>query len=595
MKRSLLLYWKSLIFITICLGCADIAKGQVPSTAAAYPFTATTEPFVYVTGGTSVSLAGDDACVQSIPLGFTFPFAGGNYTTVSASTNGWLSLGNIYSSNWTNSQSSVASITPTIFPLFDDHYATTASFAYVTTGTAPNRVFTFEWKKLDWPRFSSYESITFQAKLFENGMIKFCYKQEPPAMNSGASASIGIAKTSSDYLTLNNASASPTASSTTFTDVISTRPATDQVYIFGAPPCLYAPVSATATNITSSKATLNWSHSVNGAPPMGYEIVIDQTAGAPAGAVTSITGTSYTATGLTPGTSYYAHIRGRCSALGASNWVNIPFTTTICIAPKVSMANITHNSALALWNSLPPAINYQYIVNTTGIPPTSDLGAGNTTSNSAQLTGLDPDTHYYLYMRTQCTNNETSDWEATEFTTMVECLAPDVMIISTYPDGHATWNEVPTSVAYEYAINSFPTPPSLGTIIYSNDLEFNIPNDGKPYYLHIRTKCISIFTSSEWTTVTLREPTGISNVNSNNNLLLMAYPNPAKDMITVDLNGLQSNTGTIMLTDITGKILYTTNATTASLNIDMSNMPAGIYMIKYIDKEQNQVLKITKQ
>ncbi|RYD54815.1 MAG: T9SS type A sorting domain-containing protein [Sphingobacteriales bacterium] len=262
------------------------------------------------------------------------------------------------------------------------------------------------------------------------------------------------------------------------------------------------------------------------------------------------------------------------------------------------MANITHESALALWNSLPVGINYQYIYNTTGVPPTSDLGAGNTTSNSAQLSGLSPDTHYYLYMRTQCTNNETSDWEPTEFTTMVECQAPDITLIPlSNTDKEATWNEVPTAVAYEYAVNSDVTPPSLGKIIYENDVKFSIPNDEKGYYLHVRSKCVSIFTSSEWATKVVREPseTSISNVNVNGQLLIMAYPNPAKNTITVDLNGLQNNAGLLMLSDITGKVVYSKQATAASMSIDMSSMPAGIYLLKYSDKEQNQVLKVTKQ
>jgi hypothetical protein len=226
------------------------------------------------------------------------------------------------------------------------------------------------------------------------------------------------------------------------------------------------------------------------------------------------------------------------------------------------------------------------------------LGAGNTTTNSAQLSGLTPNTHYYLYMRTQCTNNEESDWEATEFTTMEECVKPEIMFSNLSPtEINATWNAVPTAVAYEYVANSTSTAPSLGTIIYQNDVKLNIPNDDKPYYLHVRAKCLSLFTSSDWATVTLREPpaTTLSNVNANNKLLIMAYPNPATNTITVDLNGLQNNSGTLTLTDIAGKALYTTNATEASLNIDMSSLPAGIYMIRYSDKDQKQVLKITKQ
>lgn len=600
MKKRLLQRFNAVFMLIGSLLVADSAMGQF-STAAAYPFNASSSTFNYLSGGTSVSwLNGDDRNQQSIPIGFTFNFAGTNYTTVSACSNGWLSFANSSSTTTSNATSALSTIAPAVMPLFEDISGIYGSASYQTTGTAPNRVFTFEWKNWIWNYSSSNSpSISFQVKLYEDTRIEFLYKQESGSITSSSGgATIGIAKSSSDWQVLNNSTSSPTSSSSSFTTNILSRPATGQSYVWGQPPCLYTPVNGTTTNVLSNKATINWSDGINGAPAQGYEIVVDQNSGNPSGAGTSVTGTTYTKTGLTPGTDYYAHVRGRCSSISTSSWLHIPFTTTICVSPEVSMSNITHESALALWNSLPPAINYQYIVNTTGIPPISDLGAGNTASNSAQLSGLTPNTHYYLYMRTQCTNNEESDWEATEFTTMEECLKPDITLIKLSPtEMDATWNEVPTAVAYEYVVNSFDTPPSLGKIIYTNDVNVTIPNDDKPYYLHIRTKCISIFTSSDWATVTLREPpaTNLSNVNADHKLLIMAYPNPTNSTITIDLNGLQSNRGTITLTDITGKALYVTNATTASLNIDMNHMPAGIYMIKYSNKDQNQVLKVTKQ
>jgi hypothetical protein len=596
MKNPLLFFQRSLWVLVACLSYAHSARSQF-TTAAAYPFSASSTTYNYLSGGTSVpGILGDDVTVTNIPLGFIFYFAGNNYTTVSVCSNGWLSFANTGSTLLSNDPfSNLSTIAPAVMPLWDDLHGSVGTPTYLTTGTAPNRVFTMEWRNWKWYYTAPSATISFQVKLYEDTRIEFLYKQEGSVTSS--SATIGIAKSSSDWKVLNNTSSSPTPSSTTYVANITTAPANGQSYVWGQPPCLYTPVSGSATNITSSKATINWVHSSNGAPAQGYEIVVDQNAGNPAGAGTPVTGTSYTKTGLMPGTSYIAHVRGRCGSISTSAWAHIPFSTTNCISPQVSMANITHESASAIWSSLAPAINYQYILNTTGVPPVSDLGAGNTTGSHAKLTGLTPDTHYYLYMRTQCTNNETSDWEATEFTTMKECLSPGIRLTPVSPDVKAEWDDVPTAVAYEYALNSSATPLSLGKLIYETHVVFNVPSDDKPYYLHVRSKCLSIFTSSDWATVTVKEapPTAITNVNGNNSLQMTAYPNPAKNVVTIGLSGLQSSMGTITLTDLTGKALLTSEVSAASLNLDMSSFPAGVYMIKYSNKEQHQVLKITKQ
>ncbi|RYD54104.1 MAG: fibronectin type III domain-containing protein, partial [Sphingobacteriales bacterium] len=362
MKRRLLQHFKPLLMLIGGLILANTARSQY-TTAAAYPFAATQSTFTYLTGATSLSgIQGDDVAVSGIPIGFTFYFAGNNYTTVSAGSNGWLSFNSITSSNAGNSTTSLSTIAPCVMPLWDDIDGAGGTASYKTTGTAPNRVFTLEWKNWEWNWSAGSISISFQVKLYEDTRIEILYKEESGTVNS-PSASIGIAKSATDYQSLTNTTTSPTSSSTTFTTSISTRPTTGQSYMWGQPPCLFAPVNGTSANVTSSKATINWVHSANGAPPQNYEIVIDQNAGNPTVSGTPVTGTTYTATGLTPGTNYYAHVRGRCSGISTSNWLHISFATTLCIAPKVSMANITHESALALWNSLPVGINYQYIYN----------------------------------------------------------------------------------------------------------------------------------------------------------------------------------------------------------------------------------------
>ena len=58
---------------------------------------------------------------------------------------------------------------------------------------------------------------------------------------------------------------------------------------------------------------------------------------------------------------------------------------------------------------------------------------------------------------------------------------------------------------------------------------------------------------------------------------LATYPNPAKDFVTVELHG--SEIGSITLYDIQGRSRVTYRAQTESFTIDLSTIPAGIYIL----------------
>ncbi len=219
-----------------------VVNAQVPSTAAAYPFVASQKTFNYLVGGTPVNILGDDV-TQTIPIGFTFPFCTSTYTTVSVCSNVWLFFGNTSLYEWTNSNSGL--IEPAVLAFWDDHdgrYGGSAS--YLTTGTAPNRIFTMEWR--DWRHLTGISSnpaeFSVQVKLYEAGVIECLYKLE--SSYTSYTATIGIIRNSSDYQTLNNSSSSPTPSTSTYTTTISTLPVTGQSYLWGQIPCTGTPTTS---------------------------------------------------------------------------------------------------------------------------------------------------------------------------------------------------------------------------------------------------------------------------------------------------------------------------------------------------------------
>ncbi len=106
-------------------------------------------------------------------------------------------------------------------------------------------------------------------------------------------------------------------------------------------------------------------------------------------------------------------------------------------------------------------------------------------------------------------------------------------------------------------------------------------------YTNATTGC----SSSSSTTVivdlctTIKTKTALSGLN--------AYPNPTNGIFTIELpNGLNK---TFEVIDLTGKKVLSLSSDKNSVNINLSNLANGVYYLKVISHNQNQVLKVVKQ
>ena len=135
---------------------------------------------------------------SDVNIGFSFNYAGTDYTQVRINTNGWAALNlsgpdlishdNIRLFIETDPATALA-------PWWDDLLVDGgSSVSYLTSGTAPNRVFTVEWNSVLAYSSVSTARISFQVKLFETtNVIKFCYGTVTPGAHSTSEgASIGI-------------------------------------------------------------------------------------------------------------------------------------------------------------------------------------------------------------------------------------------------------------------------------------------------------------------------------------------------------------------------------------------------------------------
>jgi hypothetical protein len=226
--------------------------------ASQYLFTPSKGVFTYLAGANTVQ----PFAVAIVPIGFSFNFCGTNYDYIRIEK-GWATFDTAYAGppDPPNSAASLPDIAPAIFPLWSAWgYPNPLGFntiigtkSYLTSGTAPNRVFTIEWRNYRWwwDDLTS-ANISFQVQLHETtNEISFRYKSEKPLFGmyptgnlTYGAGSAGIAGGPADFLCLSSFVSVPVASSANFSNALGCTPATGQVYTFTPPaPCSAVPIA----------------------------------------------------------------------------------------------------------------------------------------------------------------------------------------------------------------------------------------------------------------------------------------------------------------------------------------------------------------
>lgn len=330
------------IFLLLTLLCAGF-YGRT-QTAASYGFSAFTAPYSSIAGtGTMLPLLSDDDVTElSVPIGFTFNYCGTPYTTTSICTNGWLSLSNSPSIDWTN-LSFLIDGPGWIMPFWDDIEGFTAgSVYYQTTGVAPNRVFTVEWNAFE--SLVGFGTLNFQVKLYEtSNRIDFHYGTSSAVFTD---ATIGISNDNvSDWQTLSDEGPSPTPLLfPAFEDFIFGTPAADQVYRW-TPPCLLpAPIAGTLTVCTGTTTTLT--HDTLGG-----------TWSSSSPAVATVGSSSGIVTGVSAGTASitYTAASGCIATAVVTVTAVAPITGTLTICESLSTF-LSHPVPGGTWSSSDPVV-----------------------------------------------------------------------------------------------------------------------------------------------------------------------------------------------------------------------------------------------
>ena len=161
---------------------------------------------------------------------------------------------------------------PILAPFWEDtKYSSGDKISYLTSGTAPNRIFTLQWIDMiigwDYSSPTPTPSMNMQLKIYETtNVIEFAYSQIPGGLvgsvgsDASGGASIGlsaVATGTNNFLSLSNSGSSPSASSVTEVSTIALRPVTDQLYRFT--PTFVAPVTFANFKAVKNNAAVNLS------------------------------------------------------------------------------------------------------------------------------------------------------------------------------------------------------------------------------------------------------------------------------------------------------------------------------------------------
>ncbi len=185
-----------------------------------YSFTQSTSTYNEITGGTILGTnENNQECFNAIPLGFTFTFNEVDYTEISVQTDGFIAFGPTV----TQSNTAISSATGTnnLAVAFNRDLKSKedGSLSYLLSGTAPNRVFTIQWKNYRRvPTSATNDVINFQIQLKEAGnAISFHY---------GSMSLINVSIAATVQVGLRGASNTEFLNRTTTTDWLATTAGT---------------------------------------------------------------------------------------------------------------------------------------------------------------------------------------------------------------------------------------------------------------------------------------------------------------------------------------------------------------------------------
>ncbi|SFW88938.1 reprolysin-like metallopeptidase [Chitinophaga sancti] len=373
-----------------------------------------------------------------------------------------------------------------------------------------------------------------------------------------------------------------------------------------------APTGLTSSSVTTTSASIGWT-AVSGAASykVDYKAASSSTW---ISAATATTATSVALTGLTQGTTYDYRVRTTCSS-DTSVYSSAQFTTIStdsCNVPTaLTSSSVTATGATVSWTAASGAVSYSvdYKLNTSS---TWTSAATATSATSVTLSGLTAASLYDWRVRTNCASGSGS-YIAAQFTTLTASGCANTLDNSTNGtlSGAATipFNTDVTGLIspsgdvdyYKFVITTSGTVTiTLGTLPGDYDLKlFNSSGTQQAISQASGTTSESISgtisagtyyaqvygyngANSATSCYTLRVALGTatrSGAISGDLDKIQIYPNPAKNVVNVNLAGVKGKSEVSMY-DVNGRQVLRREVSAVNAQLDISTLPTGVYIIK---------------
>ncbi len=250
-----------------------------------------------------------------------------------------------------------------------------------------------------------------------------------------------------------------------------------------------------------------------------------------------------------------------------------------CLQPgSLNVVATSPNTATATWAAASGAAGYEYyIIPLTSSPPS--MGTV-TTTPSVNLTGLTGGEKYIFCVRTRCQSSPfLSAWVCDTVT--MPCGAPGYIIVNQVSATGAVvwWGATTGATAYEYYVAPHPsTPPAMVSTTSNNVVIINGLTANTTYDVCVRGKCGSYY--SAWKCDTLHTATGINSLDTRD--AVSVYPNPNNGTFTVSLGDMSSDNTTIVLYDVTGRMIMSKKMYANTEVVELRNGAKGVYLLRIV-------------
>lgn len=260
----------------------------------------------------------------------------------------------------------------------------------------------------------------------------------------------------------------------------------------------------------------------------------------------------------------------------------------LCAVPVVDTVTGNYESISLSWQGT--GNDYQLTIS----PDMTGVGMVSVSANSYTFTDLQPATTYQVALRQNCTIDSLglSDWDTIEFTTGINCPAPDSLRVFDITSNTATFDWTPNEGDTLWQLEVW----KLGErhVCHSpTSHPYTVENltPGTEYCAHIHGYCVyGSLMAGDWSDTVCFSTLHTANIGETGTdrtaFSATLVPNPAKEFTTLLLESVpQYSSGSVEITisDLTGREIskQTINCNgQCSPTLDISNLPQGAYFVR---------------